>query len=57
MNNPIAQLAYTHGGQSVSKVGVYHNNVKMLTITKQNPNKVIKFGAIHMGKHFMTKFV
>ena len=39
-NRPIAQLAYIQGGQSWSSVGLYHSNVRKLTITKPNPERV-----------------
>ncbi len=40
-NMPIAQLAYTHGGQSVSMPGLYHITVRKLSTTNRNPVRVI----------------
>lgn len=40
-NSPIAQLRYTHGGQSVSSVGLYHSIVRKLITTKLKPESVI----------------
>ena len=40
-NSPIAQEAYTHGGMSWSRVGLYHNKVKKFTTTKLKPESVI----------------
>lgn len=37
----MAQLAYTHGGQSWSSVGVYHSNVRKLATTNEKPSVVI----------------
>jgi hypothetical protein len=37
----MAQLAYTHGGQSWSSVGVYHSSVRKLMTTKPKPSVVI----------------
>jgi hypothetical protein len=40
-NSPIAQLAYTHGGQSWSSDGLYQSRVRKLTTTKAKPVRVI----------------
>ena len=40
-HSPKAQLAQTQGGQSWSKVGLYHRTVMKLIITKPNPVRVI----------------
>jgi hypothetical protein len=43
-NSPIAQLAYTHRGQSWSSVGVYHSSVRKFMTTKPKPVSVICLG-------------
>ena len=40
-NSPIDQEAYTHGGQSWSRVGLYHSMVRKLMMTKLKPERVI----------------
>jgi hypothetical protein len=37
----MAHVKYTHGGQSVSRVGVYHSSVRTLMTTKLKPVRVI----------------
>jgi hypothetical protein len=37
----MAQVKYTHGGQSVSSVGLYHSKVRTLITTKLKPVRVI----------------
>lgn len=40
-NIPTAQLAYTQGGQSVSRLGLYHMMVMKFKTTNANPVRVI----------------
>lgn len=43
-NKPIDQLRYTHGGQSVSRFGLYQSRVRTFMTTNEKPLRVIRFG-------------